>query len=105
MRQWMVRVWFNAHSDEDFIDEMATMEYLFETEAEALAFKKAFNDKYRNHGGWEFHYHKYGMTPVFSPGSPAEGPYEQSLPETFSVEEAIAESFGVAECWGMEEEE
>ena len=105
MKTWMVRVWFNAHSDEDFIDEMATMEYLFETEAEALAFKKAFNEKYRNHGGWEPHIvrgHRYGSNYV--PGSPAEGPYERWV-ETISVEDALASAYDQAEDWGMEEED
>lgn len=104
MKTWMVRVWFAARNDEDFIDEMPTLEYIFETEEEALAFKKSFNEKYRGHGGWEFHYHKYGMTPVFSPGSPAEGPYERWV-ETISVEDALASAYDQAEDWGMEEEE
>ena len=106
MSRWMVRVWFNAYDDEHFIDEMPTQEYLFETKEEAIAFKKAFNEKFWNHGGWEPYMvdgHRYGSNYVA--GSPAEGPYEQVLPDTFTVEEAIAESYGEAECWGMEEEE
>ena len=35
MKTWMVRVWFAARN-EDFIDEMPTLEYIFETEEEAL---------------------------------------------------------------------
>ena len=110
MRQWMVRVWYEAYSDEAFIDEMPTAEYTFATEEEALAFKKAFNDKYRNHGGWEPRMvggHRYGSNWV--PGSPAEGPYAiwvaKAWRHVYSLEEAMEESFMDAEGWGMEEEE
>jgi len=105
MTTWMVRVWYNAYDDEDFIDEMPTTEYHFQTKEEALAFKKAFNEKFWNHGGWEPRLrggvivgHQYVAS------SPAEGPYEYIIP-TFSVEETLNAAYVGAEIWGMEEEE
>ena len=106
MSKWMVRVWFNAHKDEDFIDEIPTNEYLFDTKEEALAFKKAFNEKYRNHGGWEPYMvdgHCYGSNYVA--GSPAEGPYERVLATEYSYEDALVRASNKADDWGMEEEE
>ena len=105
VQTWMVRVWYNAYDDEAFIDEMPTTEYHFQTKEEALTFKKAFNEKFWNHGGWEPHVvngHRYGSNYVA--GSPAEGPYEYLLPQTFSVEETLNAAYVGAEIWGMEEE-
>ena len=106
MRTWMVRVWYGAYDDEAFIDEMPSKVYHFTTEKEALIFKKAFNEKFWNHGGWEPHIvngYQYGFHYVA--GSPAVGPYEYLLPQPFSIEESLSAAYVGAEIWGMEAEE
>ena len=106
LHPWMVRVWFNARDDEDFIDEMPSREFLFATKSDALAFKRAFNEKFSNHGGWEPYIvggHRYGSTYVA--GSPAEGPYERVVETEVSVEEALTRAFNEADDWGMEDED
>ena len=105
VQTWTVRVWYGAYDDVDFIDEMPRIDYHFATEKEALAFKKAFNDKFWNHGGWEPHIvdgHQYGYNYVA--GEPAVGPYQYMLPETFSVEESLNAAYAGADIHGMEEE-
>jgi len=114
VQTWTVRVWYNAYDDEAFIDEMPDTEYNFHTKEEALAFKKAFNEKFWNHGGWKPRIlendcdHNFGSEYVA--GEPAEGPYERGwygeflIPQTFSVEEALNAAYVGAEIWGMEEE-
>lgn len=99
---WVVRVWFNAYDDEDSIGEMDSNEFLFATKEDALAFKKAFNEKFSNHGGWEPHGlggHRYGSTYVA--GSPAEGPYEYRA--IGSVESALDAAYLMADMWGMKD--
>jgi len=103
MKTWMVRAWYDARNDEVFMDEMPNREFIFATEEEALAFKKAFNEKYRNHGGWEPNKNNWGANWV--PGSPAEGPYERRVETERSVEEALTRASNEAYSWGMEEEE
>ncbi|MCH1462025.1 MAG: hypothetical protein L7U25_06690 [Candidatus Poseidonia sp.] len=113
MKTWMVRVWYNAYDDEEFIDEMPNHDFIFSTEAEALEFKKAFNEKFWNHGGWEPY---FSVRPTgegggvivgrqYVAGSPAEGPYERVVETEGSVEEALALACNEAHSWGMEEEE
>ena len=106
VQTWTVQVWYGAYDDVDFIDEMPRAEYHFTTEKEALAFKKAFNEKFWNHGGWEPHIvdgHHFGYNYVA--GSPAVGPYQYLLPQTFSVEETLNVAYADADIHGMEEEE